>query len=354
MDAEALASGLTLPAGWYTDPAVLRLEQERIFRRSWTYAGRAEQVAEPGRYFTARAGDVPIVCVRGQDGELRAFVNVCRHRASVLVAGEGKRETLQCGYHAWTYNLDGSLRSAPRSDREEGFDTTDLGLVPAAVDTWGPFVFVNPSSDAAPLADTLRDLPDLVAAGGIDVDALEFRKRDDFEVEANWKVACENFLECYHCPTAHPDLARVIDVDPDAYVLEVGETFSSQYAPVRANPKGSYDPTGEIERGQFHFLWPNVVVNIAPGRPNLSIGPIFPAGPERASRFLDYFFAPGADGAWMEELLAFDDQVGREDAVLVESVQRGLRSGMVEHGRLMPRSEALIHDFQVKVAAALS
>ena len=130
MDAEALAAGLTLPAGWYTDPAVLRLEQERIFRRSWVYAGRAEQVAEPGQFFTARSGDVPIVCVRGQDGELRAFVNVCRHRASVLVAGEGKRETLQCGYHAWTYNLDGSLRSAPRSEREEGSRRKGSGSFP--------------------------------------------------------------------------------------------------------------------------------------------------------------------------------------------------------------------------------
>ncbi len=353
MDAESLASGLTLPAGWYSDPDVLRLEQERIFRRSWVYAGRTEQVAEPGQFFTARAGDVPIVCVRGQDGELRAFVNVCRHRASVLVEGEGKRETLQCGYHAWTYNLDGSLRNAPRSEREDGFENDGLGLIPAAVDTWGPFVWVNPSADAAPLGETLQELPRLVAEGGVDVDALEFRKREDFEVEANWKVSCENFLECYHCPTAHQDLARILDVDPDNYLLEISETFSSQYAPVRARPKGSYDPSGEIERGQFHFLWPNTVVNIPPGRPNLSIGPIFPAGPERADRFLDYFFAPDADEAWVDELLAFDDRVSREDAALVASVQRGLRSGMIEHGRLMPRSEALIHDFQVKVAAAL-
>ncbi len=353
MDADTLAGGLTLPAGWYSDPAVLRLEHERIFRRVWVYAGRTEQVAEPGQFFTARAGDVPIVCVRGSDGELRAFVNVCRHRASVLVEGSGKRETLQCGYHAWTYNLDGSLRSAPRSEREDGFDKSDLGLVPAAVGTWGSLVFVNPSADAAPLADTLGALPRLVAEGGIDVEALEFRKRDDFTVEANWKVSCENFLECYHCPTAHQDLARVIDVDPDAYLLEVSETFSSQYAPVREKPTGSYDPSGEIERGQFHFLWPNTVVNIAPGRPNFSIGPIFPAGPERAERFLDYFFSPGEDETWVTELLAFDDRVGREDAGLVASVQRGLRSGMVEYGRLLPRSEALIRDFQAKIAAAL-
>jgi choline monooxygenase len=353
VDAESLASGLTLPAGWYSDPAVLRLEQERIFRRVWVYAGRTEQVAEPGQFFTARSGDVPIVCVRGSDGELRAFVNVCRHRASVLVEGEGRRETIQCGYHAWTYNLDGSLRSAPRSEREDGFSKDGLGLIPAAIDTWGPFVFVNPSAEAAPLEETLGELPALVAEGGVDVDALAFRTRFDFDVEANWKVACENFLECYHCPTAHPDLAQIIDVNPDSYLLEVSETFSSQYAPVRENPKGSYDPSGEIERGQFHFLWPNTVVNIQPGRPNLSIGPIFPAGPERASRFLDYFFAPDADEAWVEELLAFDGRVSDEDAALVASVQRGLRSGMIEHGRLLPRSEALIHDFQVKVAAAL-
>jgi phenylpropionate dioxygenase-like ring-hydroxylating dioxygenase large terminal subunit len=167
----------SIPWSWYSDADVLRLEHERIFVRSWQYAGHFGEVPEPGSYFTAIAGQVPLVVTRDREGELNAFVNVCRHRGHPVVSGSGRRETLQCPYHAWTYGLDGSLRAAPRYEREPEFSRETLGLRPVQVDTWGPFVFVNPDLDASPLADTLRDLPDLVAAGGIDVDTLVFRDR---------------------------------------------------------------------------------------------------------------------------------------------------------------------------------
>ena len=344
----------SFPWSWYTEPEILRREQERIFRRSWQYAGHAGEVAEPGSYFTCAAGHVPVVVTRSRCGELNAFVNVCRHRGHPVAAGSGRRETLQCAYHAWTYGLDGSLNAAPRSDREPGFERGELGLRRIKVDTWGPFVFVNPDPEAAPLADTLRDLPELVASAGVDVDSLRFRHRAAFEVEANWKVACENFLECYHCPVAHPGFSDMVDVSPDAYRLEIAETYSTQLGRLRANGKQAYDPAGEVERSQFHFVFPNVGINIFPGRPNLSIGPINPLSPTRTARFLDYFFALDADEAWMEELLAFDDQVSLEDRGLVEGVQRGVATGLVEEGRLMTNAERLIVDFQRKVAEALA
>jgi phenylpropionate dioxygenase-like ring-hydroxylating dioxygenase large terminal subunit len=355
VDGAALARGLTLPVGWYTDPAVLRLEEERIFRRSWQYAGRLDQIEQPGDFFTYRAGHIPAVLVRDRAGAVNAFVNVCRHRgAEVVLDDAGHRETLQCHYHAWTYDLDGSLRAAPRSDREPGFDRDELSLLRVQVDTWGPFVFVNPDAEARPLAETLGELPALVASAGIDVHALRFRMRAPFELAANWKIVCENFLECYHCSVAHPSFSAVVDVSPDVYRLEVAETFSSQFGPLRRDGQSSFDAGGEVDRGQFHFLWPNVKISIMPGRPNLSIGPILPVGPERAAGFLDYFFAEDADEGWIEEMLAFDNQVGREDSQLVESVQRGLRSGMVERGRLLLESERLIHDFQRRVHEALA
>jgi choline monooxygenase len=349
-----IADGRTLPFDWYSDPAVLRLERERIFARAWQYAGRADQVAEPGAFFTCDLGGVPVVVVRGKDGELRAFFNVCRHRGSLVCEGEGRRETLQCPYHAWTYDLDGSLRAAPRSDREPGFDKDGLGLVPVSVGAWGPFVFVNPDGDAAPLADTLGDLPALVAGAGLDVDGLRFLKRSTSEYEANWKVCSENFLECYHCQVAHPGFSKVVDVSVDAYVLEASPTFSTQYGPVRESWRGDFDPRGPIARGQFHFLWPNVTINLMPGHPNLSIGPIVPAGPERTTRFLDYFVGPDVEQAWIDDMLEFDDQVGREDTVLVERVQKGVRGGGVDHGHLLPESERLIAHFQGLLLDALA
>jgi len=348
-----LADGRTLPWDWYTDPAALRLERERIFRRAWQYAGRADQAAEPGSFFTCDAGGIPIVVVRDREETLRAFLNVCRHRGSLVCEGEGRRETLQCPYHAWTYGLDGSLRAAPRSDRELGFDRSELGLLPARVDVWGPFVFVSADADPPPLADTLGELPALVADAGLDVESLRFLRRTSSEYEANWKLCCENFLECYHCQVAHPSFSKVVDVSVDAYRLEESRFFSSQYGPVRQNWSGPFDPSGPIPRGQSHFLWPNVTLNVMPGHPNLSIGPVVPVGPERTSRFLDYFVGPDVPADWLAEMLAFDDQVGAEDTVLVERVQKGVRAGVLEHGRLLGESERLIVHFQGLLLDAL-
>jgi phenylpropionate dioxygenase-like ring-hydroxylating dioxygenase large terminal subunit len=342
-----IAGGRTIPFDWYSDPSVLRHERERIFRRVWQYAGRVDQVAEPGAFFTCDLGGVPIVVVRGEDDELRAFLNVCRHRGSLVCEGEGKRASLQCPYHAWTYGLDGSLRAAPRSGLVPGFDRDELGLVPASVDTWGPFVFANPDPEAAPLQETLGELPSLVSAAGLELDALRFHHRAAGpEYAANWKVCAENFLECYHCQVAHPGFSKVVDVSVEAYVLDESGTFSTQYGPVREAWKGDFDPRGPIARGQFHFLWPNVTINVMPGHPNLSIGPIVPTGPETTARFLDYFVGPDVDDDWIRDMLEFDDQVGAEDRVLVERVQKGLRSGGLEHGRLMGDSERLIAHFQ--------
>jgi phenylpropionate dioxygenase-like ring-hydroxylating dioxygenase large terminal subunit len=332
----------TLPWAWYTDPEILRREQELIFRRTWQYAGPAEHVAEPKLFLTCHSGDLPVVVVRDEQGDLRAFVNVCRHRGSIVMEGHGRRATLQCSYHAWTYGLDGSLKAAPRADREPEFDVSGLSLLPVSVETWGPFVFVHPDPQAQPLADTVGRLAELVP----DLDSLRFHHRSEYELAANWKIACENFLECYHCPVAHPGFSAVVDVDPDAYRLEPNETFWSQYARLRDDEVAP--------AGQFHLLFPNLKLNVYPGPPNLSIGPVLPAGPERAIGHLDYFFRADADEAWIEELVAFDDQVGREDTRLVESVQRGVRSGAIGHGRLLPESEQLVAAFQRRVSETLA
>jgi len=331
----------TLPWSWYSDPEVLRREQERIFRRTWQYVGHAGLVEEVGDRFGAWAGEVPVLVVRDEEGP-RAFLNVCRHRGSLLVEGPGNGKTVQCPYHAWTYALDGSLRAAPRSDREPDFDSQGVSLVPLRLETWGPFLFVNPDEAALPLLETLGPLPSFVP-----VDNLAFHSRDEYELAANWKIGCENYLECYHCPVAHKGFSAAYDVDPDEYRLEpTGAYVLSQFAHTRDDE--------EEGKGQFHFVWPNLKLNQLAGPPNLSIGPLLPAGPERATGFLDYFFAPDADDAWVEELLAFDRQVGAEDRVLVERVQKGVRSGIVDEGRLLGESEQLVVRFQELVDSALS
>jgi len=333
-------SGRTNPWAWYSDPDVWSLEQERVFARSWQYAGHAGMAARAGDFFTARAGRIPVVVARAEDGVTRAFANVCRHRGSIVVEGAGNRKTLQCPYHAWTYGLDGRLRAAPRAD----FDLDGVGLAPVRLEHWGPFLFVNADAGAEPLADWLGPVPAQVAELGVDVDSLEFHHRSEWSVAANWKVVAENFLECYHCAVAHPGFSALVDVSPDAYRLEVGRLHSTQIGPARDGAR----------RSQFHFVWPNTGINVFPGEPNLSIGPFVPGAPDRTDRFLDYFFGAGVPGAWVSELLELDDTVGREDTALVERVQVGVSSGAIAHGRLLRDAEKLVAHFQGLVRKALA
>lgn len=355
-----LERGLTLPAPWYSSPAVLRLEQERIFKRSWQYVGVAATVAEPGQFFAYRAGDVPIVVLRNRERELRAFVNVCRHRGHEIAEGCGRRETLQCPYHAWTYDLNGMLRAAPRSDREPDFVAGDWSLLPVLVDTWGPLVFVNPDTEAAPLVETLGELPRVMRERGLDPAELEYRGRSrEWIVEANWKLVVENYLECYHCPVAHKSFSRLIDVDPDAYALSTDRWTSSQFGPVNDRVESGngrdlpYLPDGPIRSSQFHFVWPNWTLNTFPGPPNLRVLVFEPVGPERTRTYVDGFWAPGTSDEVVAEITEFGTVVGREDNDLVESVHRGLRSGTVEQGRLLLGSERLLQHFQLLVHDAL-
>jgi len=346
----------TLPYAWYRDPATLELERERIFRGTWQYVGHLGEVPEPGTYFTTRVGSTPIVVTRARDGELRGFLNVCRHRGFPVASGAGRRESIQCPYHAWTYGLDGALRAAPRSEEERDFPRDELGLCAVSVDTWGPFVFANTARECEPLSDALGSMPAQVAELGLDVGSLVHHVRWETELAANWKIVCENFLECYHCQVAHPQLATVLDVSAEAYALAVDGRLSSQNGPVRSTAAETIDVTGELPRGQFHFLWPNLTVNIFPGRPNISIGPVHPLTPDRTYRYLDYFFGPDVGQAWIDELMAIDDQVGREDRELVEGVQVGMLGGMaggLEHGYLLGHSEQLIGHFQALTRAAV-
>jgi choline monooxygenase len=340
----------TLPWSWYEDPAQARRERDLIFRRAWQYAGRRDQLTAPGSYFATHAGGLPAVVTRDRDDVLRAFANVCRHRGSLVASGQAERGTLQCPYHAWTYGLDGCLRAAPRAKDDPGIDLAELGLVPMAVGTWGPFVFVNPDAEAPPLAEALGDLPEVVRAHGLDVEALAFHHRTEYEIRANWKVALENYLECYHCQLNHPGLVSVID-DRELRIECLG-LRASQFNPAEAQAlagRAPLDIAGGVPEGQFHLLFPSMKFNSYPGPPNLSIGPLWPVAPDRCRGYLDYWYAPDADPAWIEEMLTFDDQVGAEDTGLVEAVQAGAGSGLVAEGRLLAHDEQLIARFQAYV-----
>lgn len=346
---DTLEQGYTLPADWYTDPRIFAQEKSCIFRRTWQYVGLVEQVKHPGDFFTCTVGNVPIVVTRDETEKLRAFVNVCRHRGSELVLQEcGNRKTLQCHYHAWTYHLDGTLHSAPGMKYEENFDKTQFSLQSMQIAMWGPFLFATLDRDAPPLASVLGELPDLLSATGVNLSGLKRRVRQTYEVQANWKIVVDNYLECYHCPVAHPGFSALIDTNN--YTVTEYEYFSTQGGPQKANAPSEKTPkfnkNGVVTDGFFAYLWPNFTLNLYPGPGSLSLNLFLPLSVDKTLAIFDYLFDDAVSQTDQEQFDQFIDQVQREDIVLCESVQRGLESGYFEQGKLMLHHEKALRHFQ--------
>jgi choline monooxygenase len=224
----SIASASTIPSRLYTDAVYLELEQERIFGRTWQLVGRAEQVAESGQFFTVDVAGEGIVILR--DGEtLRGFHNVCLHRAGMVAVGCGKRKTLQCHYHGWTYNLQGGLIRAPEMEGVERFSMEEMHLKPVQVAQWGPLVFANLDLKAPPLAEFLEDIPD--RARHFRIDEMRYVMRREYVLSCNWKVYIDNYLEGYHIPVVHPGLHK--EIAYDQYQVEPHRYYSLQHAPLR-------------------------------------------------------------------------------------------------------------------------
>jgi ferredoxin-NADP reductase/phenylpropionate dioxygenase-like ring-hydroxylating dioxygenase large terminal subunit len=355
----ALDRGESLPAPWYTDPSITEQEIVHIFRRAWNYLGPASELKNLGDYVAGHAGGVPVVVIRNETG-LAGFVNVCRHRRHEVMKGRGNAKVMQCRYHAWTYDLMGRLKGAPRSAREASFRLENFPLLPLQAEALGPFVFVNLDRDAAPLHSYFGPVLEIISGSGIDLDTLEFYSRGDWQSHSNWKTMLENYLECYHCAVAHPGFSAAIDVHQENYELTAHGWFASQIGQVRRSALEGrsqikiYNVGGEVTQSQYHLLWPNMTININPGFPNLSVDVWIPDGPNATKGFSEQYFAPGVTDEFARELIAFNKEVGAEDDVLTDSVQRGLLGGLPESGRLLTNSEHLVIHFQKLVVNALA
>jgi len=355
----ALDRGESLPACWYTDPAITELEIARVFRNAWNYIGPLSELKNLGDYITGYAGRVPVVVIRNETG-LAGFVNVCRHRRHEVMKGRGNAKVMQCGYHAWTYDLTGRLKGAPRSASEPNFRLENFPLLPLRVEALGPFVFVNFDPDAPPLHAYFGPVLDIIAGSGVNLDTLELYEREDWRSHSNWKTMLENYLECYHCAVAHPSFSAAIDVRQENYNLTTHGWFLSQIGQVRPSALEGrsqvkiYDVGGEVAQSQYHLLWPNMTININPGFPNLSIDVWNPDGANATKGFSEQYFAPGVSVEFAKELIAFNKEVGAEDDVLTDSVQRGLLGGLPERGRFLTNSEHLVIHFQKLIVNAVT
>jgi len=348
-----LARARTLPARWYTDPELLALERDQVFWRTWQPVGQAEQLQRPGDFITCELVGEPLVVMRGLDGALRAFYNVCRHRAAAVAFGKGNRRSLQCRYHGWTYGMDGKLISAPEFEGVEEWSMDQVALTPVQVEAWGPFVFVNLDPAAAPLAEMLGAIPAQIERHGFALGAMRSVERRDYLVECNWKVYIDNYLEGYHIPIAHPGLYR--ELDYEQYRVTNFRTYSSQHAPIRPAREGEvqgrdrrYLRSEAEAQALYYWIFPNWVLNLYPD--NLSINIVLPLGPQRTLTIFEWYFqGPGTGAGWesMQQGIQFSDEIQHEDIALCEMVQKGLVSRSYDQGRFSVKRENGVHHFHL-------
>lgn len=318
----------TPPSSWYIDSDFYRAELERLFHDHWLYLGPAEELKESGDYVTYQLVGQPVVVTRGQDGELRAFYNVCRHHAACVASGKGNAEVLTCPYHGWAYRLDGSLRRAPRLGKLENFKVDEFGLNPVKLEVWAGLLWVHFGTPVKTVSETYPGVENYLSAQ--DIASLKFVTRKSYSLQCNWKVFVDNYLDGgYHVEYLHPDLAAGLDLDNYETLIE--ENFSIQRC--KSAETDARLGTGAV----YAYLYPNVMFNRY-GQV-LDINLVLPDGPDRCTVVFDYYFTPESTPEFIEASLASSHQVQVEDVGICESVQRGLSSRGYDKGRYAPRIE---------------
>jgi choline monooxygenase len=311
----------SIPASWYVDADRVEVERERVLRDAWYYLGDADGLAAPGSYTTATVAGAPVVVTCDEDGVLRAFANVCAHRGAVIARGSGKRRTLQCPYHGWTYRLDGLLHRAPRMTT--GCDSIRLRQL--TLEQVGSLMFVAVGARVEPVGELLGPWLDTVRqVAGIDITALSRRARVEHRIGANWKAVVENFLECYHCPLVHA--STLPGFGGGDYRVEIHGPLQVQRL--------------DRERFAFGFLFPVTQIS-AYGRDRVVVArSLSPDGPAATEATLDYWFPASASQREVTEWVTWFESVVAEDIPLCESVQIGLSSGLLDAGLLDPVNES--------------
>ncbi len=351
-DQASLSEASTIPALFYVDKRIAELEARSVFSQTWQLVGRADQVEKPGRFVTTSVAGEPIVVVRGNDGVLRGFFNVCRHHAAAVVTEAcGQASLLHCPYHGWNYGLDGSLKGMPEFDGVKNFDRQKNGLVPVKADTWEKFIFVNLDPDAAPLSDFLGRLVKRVAPLG--VSKLHYFDSRTYDIHCNWKVFVDNYLDGgYHVPHLHKGLSSVLDYKE--YTIENEDRYCLQSSPMVASQEdAATGATRKGDRAWYFWQYPNLMINCYEGYMDTNL--VLPIDADHCRVIFDFYFGDVSEARreYNQQSVAVGARVQDEDLGICEAVQRGLKSRAYGAGRLSVRREAGEHLFHRLLAADL-
>jgi choline monooxygenase len=351
-DKAALPEASTIPGPWYVDARIAEVEAQTVFSKTWQMVGRSEQVEKQGQFVTANVAGEPIVVVRGNDGLLRGFYNVCRHHAAAVVTEPcGQASILHCPYHGWNYGLDGSLKGMPEFDGVKNFERQQNGLVPVKAETWEKFVFVNLDPQAAPLHEFLGGLVKRVAPLG--VSKLHYFDSRTYDIHCNWKVFVDNYLDGgYHVPHLHKGLNSVLDYKE--YTIENEDRYCLQSSPMVAGKEDAATAsTRQGDRAWYFWQYPNLMINCYEGYMDTNL--VLPVDVDHCRVIFDFYFGDisEARGQYNEQSVAVGARVQEEDLSICEAVQRGLKSRAYGAGRLSVRREAGEHLFHRLLAADL-
>jgi choline monooxygenase len=357
-----IARASTLPASLYFSPATYEEEKTKLFGSTWQVVGHVHQAARPGDYFTFDLIGEPLLIARGEDGILRCFHNVCRHRAGNPASGCGNRRLFRCGYHGWTYRLDGALLVTPEFDGVEDFDPQDFGLVPVRLEEWFNLIFVNLDPEAGSLQEFLGELP--AQAEKFDFANMKFFERRTYEMNCNWKTYIDNYLEGYHVPSVHPSLNR--EINYSSYTVEPYHQHVRQWTPIRGAQPGDDSPRRYPQSGKdkdkdntnndsnssndnaltadYFWMFPNWMLNCYPD--NISLNIILPLSPERTLAIFEWYLPEkDLESEAARKALAFSEEIQVEDTRICEIVQKNLHSRSYHSGRYSVKQEKGVHAF---------
>lgn len=345
----------TLHSRYYTDPAFYEFDKEQIFYRTWQYVGHVSDIAKVGDFFTTKVADESLLIVRGEDQQVRAFYNVCRHRAHLLASGRGNRRFLACPYHAWTYRLNGQLHRAPNTDNVAGFCKDGIKLREVRLEQMLGLMFVNLDDDAPSLAETYPGMVEKLSSLRDNMEEMQVVFETVIEHECNWKISIENYSECYHCPGVHKFLSNDL-YDVDSYTCDSSDAVTLHFL------ERKHDRELHGDMYSWH-LWPNAIIEMFPMYGSVSLRKIEPVGPKKTVYSYNWYLPPNSPQDVVDEVVAIGRQycelVGPEDAAVVEAVQTGLESRSYESGPLVvtptatQESENAVAHFQSRYAAVL-
>jgi choline monooxygenase len=330
------ATALSLPPAFYLGAERLATDLRAVFARGWQLVAHASELSGPGDHVVTRVAEAPVLVVRGDDGVLRAFPNVCRHRAGPLALENARgARMLRCRYHGWIYGLDGRLKRAPEMQDAAGFEVKDIRLPMLAIAEWLGLVFVSLAAGPPAFAEVIAGIAERIAPA--DFAPMRHVHSRSYDVACNWKVYVDNYVEGYHLPYVHPGLTQALDYR--SYHTETARWHSLQHSPVA--PDGTAYGEGHA---WYYYLYPSTMLNVMPGR--LQANRVLPLAPDRCRVEFHYYYLPGPEAeSRIAADLAFTDRVQQEDGGICEQVQRGLASGFYEPGRLCPRHEGAVAHF---------